>query len=99
MPNSADGASIQTTQLPQGQGLLPAVYLGASGKGAVVKAILEAAQLLGVKAVVLVDSDLRGITPQWINLLLSPVCQARGLCPVLCTRKYASALNDFSRIP
>jgi hypothetical protein len=100
VPNSADGASIQTTQLPQGQGVLPAVYLGASGKGSAVKAILEAAQLLGVKAVVLVDSDLRGITPQWINLMLSPVLSDSGfVAPFYARRKYASALNDFLAYP
>jgi hypothetical protein len=43
------------------------------GKGSAVRAILEAAGRLGVRACALVDADLRSITPTWVDRLLGPV--------------------------
>lgn len=98
--NSADDVSLKTVQLPQNRGLIPAVYLGASGKGSAVKAIFEAAHLLGAKAVALVDSDLHSITPQWLNLLLSPVLDGAGfVAPFYARRKYDGAITDFLAYP
>jgi glucosylglycerate synthase len=48
-------------------------YRGTSGKGSAVRAILEAACRLGVRACALVDADLRSITPVWVDRLLGPV--------------------------
>ncbi len=48
-------------------------YLGISGKGSAFRTIFEVANTLGVKACAVVDSDLRSITPEWIELLLRPV--------------------------
>ncbi len=48
-------------------------YHGVPGKGSAFRAIFEAARLLGVKACAVVDSDLRSITPEWMDLLLTPV--------------------------
>ena len=48
-------------------------YVGASGKGTAIKAILEAAKLLNAKAGCMLDSDLRSISPEWIELLITPV--------------------------
>lgn len=48
-------------------------YSGIPGKGGAIRAILEIAQALDVKACVVVDSDLRSITPEWIELLVKPV--------------------------
>ena len=50
-------------------------YLGLPGKGSSFRAIFEAAEMLGVKACVVVDSDLRSITPDWIRLLASPIIE------------------------
>jgi glycosyltransferase involved in cell wall biosynthesis len=48
-------------------------YSGIPGKGSAFRAIFEIAQTLGAKACVVVDSDLRSITPEWIELLVKPV--------------------------
>jgi len=48
-------------------------YHGIPGKGSAFRTIFEAAQLLNVKACAVVDSDLRSITPEWMELLLRPI--------------------------
>ena len=48
-------------------------YSGIPGKGSAFRAIFEVAQKLDAKACVVVDSDLRSITPEWIELLVKPV--------------------------
>jgi hypothetical protein len=48
-------------------------YIGASGKGSAVKAIFEAGKILQIKAGCMLDSDLRSISPEWIELLVAPV--------------------------
>ena len=48
-------------------------YLGIPGKGSAFRAIFEIARELKVKACAVVDSDLRSITPEWIELLIKPV--------------------------
>jgi len=50
-----------------------APYRGLSGKGSAFKAIFEMAYELDVNACIVVDSDLRSITPEWIQLLAGPV--------------------------
>lgn len=48
-------------------------YHGITGKGSAFRTIFEAAKLLNAKACAVVDSDLRSITPEWMELLLRPV--------------------------
>jgi hypothetical protein len=48
-------------------------YRGPSGKGTAVRALLEVARELQVEALVLVDSDLRSIVPEWVELLAGPI--------------------------
>ncbi len=48
-------------------------YRGIPGKGSAFRTIFEAARILGAKACAVVDSDLRSITPEWMELLLGPV--------------------------
>ncbi len=45
------------------------IFRGAPGKGKAFRRIFEIAHKLNVKAVVVVDSNLRLITPEWIPLL------------------------------
>ncbi len=48
-------------------------YHGIPGKGSAFRTMFEIARRLGVKACAVVDSDLRSITPEWIDLLIRPV--------------------------
>lgn len=48
-------------------------YHGIPGKGSAFRTVFEIAGALGVKACAVVDSDLRSITPEWIELLIKPV--------------------------
>ncbi len=50
-------------------------YHGIPGKGSAFRTIFEIADALNVKACVVVDADLRSITPEWIELLLKPVIE------------------------
>ncbi len=48
-------------------------YHGIPGKGSAFRMIFRMAAELGATACAVVDSDLRSITPEWIDLLLRPV--------------------------
>lgn len=48
-------------------------YTGLPGKGSAVRAIMQTAVDMRATACAVVDSDLRSITPEWVELLLSPV--------------------------
>lgn len=48
-------------------------YHGIPGKGSAFRTVFEIARQLEVKACAVVDSDLRSITPEWIDLLLRPI--------------------------
>ncbi|HPX55599.1 MAG TPA: glycosyltransferase [Syntrophales bacterium] len=50
-------------------------YHGIPGKGSAFRTIFEIARDLNVKACAVVDSDLRSITPEWIELLIKPVLE------------------------
>ncbi|HAR94472.1 MAG TPA: glycosyl transferase family 2 [Deltaproteobacteria bacterium] len=52
---------------------IAALYSGIPGKGSAFRAVFEIASALGAKACAVVDSDLRSITPEWMELLLKPV--------------------------
>ena len=51
-------------------------YHGIPGKGSAIKTIFKKAVAMGADACAVVDSDLRSITPEWIELLLKPVMSA-----------------------
>ena len=48
-------------------------YNGIPGKGSALRAVFVIAEKLGARACAVVDSDLRSITPEWIDLLLRPI--------------------------
>jgi len=55
--------------------LLVSIYRGLAGKGSAVRAIFEAAKFLKAECVVLFDSDLRSITPEWVRNVVEPVLE------------------------
>jgi glucosylglycerate synthase len=46
---------------------------GVGGKGAALRTIFQIARALEVEALVVVDSDLRSIVPEWVELLAGPI--------------------------
>jgi len=50
-------------------------YSGIPGKGSAFRTVFEIAEILDAKACAVVDSDLRSITPEWIELLVKPVLE------------------------
>jgi glycosyltransferase involved in cell wall biosynthesis len=48
-------------------------YHGVPGKGSAFRMVFEMARRLQARACAVVDSDLRSITPEWIDLLVRPV--------------------------
>ncbi len=65
---------LSTPMLPVHRLSLP--YHGIPGKGSAFRLIFAIARELGARACAVVDSDLRSITPEWIDLLLRPVLYA-----------------------
>lgn len=64
----------ETTSLPW-QEQIVAIYRGLPGKGSALRTIFEAADRLDVSACMVVDSDLRSITDEWVKHLLAPVIE------------------------
>jgi glucosylglycerate synthase len=52
---------------------IAAPYHGVPGKGSAFRLVFEAANALNAKACAVIDSDLRSITPEWMELLLRPI--------------------------
>lgn len=64
---------VVNTEVPTSVEVVASQYQGLPGKGSALRAIFEAARMLRVKACVVVDSDLRSITPDWIRQLANPI--------------------------
>ena len=100
--NSKDDTlnSVKKIYLPSEVKLIPAIYMGLSGKGTAVRAIFEAASYLKVRSVALVDSDLRSITPEWMQLLIAPTMAGTGfVAPYYNRRKYDGTITNFLCYP
>ncbi|HID17025.1 TPA: glycosyltransferase, partial [Candidatus Bathyarchaeota archaeon] len=103
----SDGGSIDGTlrvaeaiKLPSGIKKVVARYRGPPGKGTAVKAIMEASMKLNVKAMVMVDSDLRSIRPEWIGLLLGSVLEGTDLvAPLYLRDKYDGTITKHLCYP
>jgi hypothetical protein len=95
---SEDGTtkSFMEAEAPSEVRRLAFSYRGTPGKGSSLKAIFEACSMLGVKAGVVVDSDLRSITPLWIKLLAAPVLegQAGYVTPYYVRHKYDGTITN-----
>jgi glycosyltransferase involved in cell wall biosynthesis len=76
-------------------------YRGASGKGTAIKAIFEAGQILNMKAGCMLDSDLRSISPEWIELLLAPVLlkDFGFVTPYYSRHKYDGTITNMIAFP
>ena len=71
-------------------------YHGIPGKGSAFRTIFEIARRLNAKACVVVDSDLRSITPEWIELLLRPILDENYdyVAPYYLRHKYDGTITN-----
>jgi len=71
-------------------------YAGIPGKGSAFRAIFAVAKHLNAKACVVVDSDLRSITPQWVELLVRPVVDREFdfIAPYYLRHKYDGTITN-----
>jgi glycosyltransferase involved in cell wall biosynthesis len=74
---------------------------GVGGKGAALRTIFQIAAALKVQALVVVDSDLRSIGPEWIELLAGPI-QKGGfdfVAPLYARYKYDGTITNTVTYP
>jgi hypothetical protein len=76
-------------------------YQGTSGKGTAVRALFEVARELKVKAMVMVDSDLRSIVPEWVELLAGPILKGGYdfVAPLYARYKYDGTITNNITYP
>jgi glucosylglycerate synthase len=99
----ADGGSTDDTretakefQIKPWQEKIVSIYRGPGGKGTALRSVFEAASRLKVEALAVVDSDLRSITPDWVEHLLSPVLTKgyQFVAPVYLRHKYDGTITN-----
>ncbi len=74
---------------------------GSGGKGAALRTIFEIAAALDVQALVVVDSDLRSIVPEWIELLAGPILKGGYdfVAPLYARYKYDGTITNTVTYP
>jgi glycosyltransferase involved in cell wall biosynthesis len=74
---------------------------GVGGKGAALRTIFEIAAALEVQALVVVDSDLRSIVPEWIELLSGPILKGGYdyVSPLYARYKYDGTITNTVTYP
>jgi len=99
----ADGGSTDDTrevakefEIKPWQEKIVSIYRGPAGKGSAFRSVFEAAKRLRVKACVVVDSDLRSITSDWIRYLLEPILEKgyHFVSPVYSRYKYDGTITN-----
>jgi len=74
---------------------------GVGGKGAALRTIFEIAAALEAQALVVVDSDLRSIIPEWIELLAGPILKGGYdfVAPLYARYKYDGTITNTVTYP
>ncbi len=91
-----DFDSIMLPQRKEGFHKLVTPYHGIPGKGSAFRTIFEIARELNVRACAVVDSDLRSITPEWIELLIKPILEEEYdyVAPYYLRHKYDGTITN-----
>ena len=99
----ADGGSTDDTrevarefEIKPWQEKIISIYRGPAGKGSAFRSLFEAAKRLDVKACMVVDSDLRSITGDWVKYLLEPILEGgyQYVSPVYSRYKYDGTITN-----
>lgn len=99
--NSPDGTRDVFMHTPT---KVPKIYIstpeGVKGKGNNIRNLFEAAIELQAKAVVVVDADLKSITPQWIQYLGEPLFAGFDyVTPIYIRHKYDGSITNHIAYP
>jgi len=99
--NSPDGTKDVFMKTPT---KVPKIYISTperiKGKGNNIKNLFEAAVELDAKAVVVVDADLKSITPQWIQYLGEPLYTGFNyVSPIYVRHKYDGSITNHIAYP
>ena len=83
---------------------VPKIYISTpknvKGKGNNVRNLLIAAVELKARAVVMVDADLKSITPEWIQYLGEPIFSGFNyVCPIYVRHKYDGSITNHIAYP
>ncbi len=92
---------VEQTPVPPQVEKVITPYRGLPGKGSAFHAIFEIAVLLKAKVGIVVDSDLRSITPEWIKLLGEPIWRdSYGfVAPYYIRHKYDGTITNCLAYP
>jgi len=99
----ADGGSTDDTreiakdfEIKPWQEKITSIYRGPAGKGSAFRSVFESAKRLKVKACMVVDSDLRSITSDWVKYLLEPILKKgyQFVCPIYSRYKYDGTITN-----
>jgi glycosyltransferase involved in cell wall biosynthesis len=99
--NSSDGTKEAFMNTPT---KVPKIYIstpkGVKGKGNNIKNLFRAAVELNAKAVIVVDADLKSITPQWIRYLGEPLMgRFDYVTPIYVRHKYDGTITNHIAYP
>jgi len=99
--NSSDGTKDAFMNTPT---KVPKIYIstpkGVKGKGNNFRNLFEAAVELKAKAVVVVDADLKSITPEWIQYLGEPLfAKFSYVTPIYVRHKYDGSITNHIAYP
>jgi len=99
----ADGGSTDDTrevarefEIKPWQEKIISIYRGTGGKGSAFRSVFETVKRLNVKACMVVDSDLRSITSDWVKYLLEPILEKdyQYVSPVYSRYKYDGTITN-----
>ena len=68
-----DFQTVLASQAPHVVHRIVTPYHGVPGKGSALRTVFAAAKEVNARACAVVDADLRSITPEWVELLISPL--------------------------
>lgn len=94
--HSSDGTKEAFFSAP---GEAPRIYIstesGVGGKGRNIRNFFEIARRLNPKALIVIEADIRNISPVWIRNLGTPVLKGAGfVCPLYVRHKYEATLTS-----
>jgi hypothetical protein len=98
---SKDGTMQVVLDTVSGIPVIAGAYQGLPGKGSALRAIFECTAALGARAGAVVDSDLRSITPEWVQRLLGPVVDGKAdyITPLYARHKHDGTITNSIAYP